>query len=312
LSYARGGNYEVKPSQLNAIIKESSELFSATRKEISVQLELDPNAGTVRVDRNQIEQVFWNMYVNAIDAMPDGGCLIIKTAKATPAQLRGRPFKVTPGDHAVVAFTDNGCGIAPEHLENIFEPFFTTKTGKGTGLGLASCYGIIKAHKGFIDVQSSKGVGTTFQIFLPSVTEAADLRCASDVPIQKGKGTILMVDDEPMVLDTSAQLLIGLGYEVLSAASGDEALARYAQRLSAVDLAIIDMIMPGMSGGELFTRIKALQPGIKTLLCSGYSMNNTAREIMDKGCNGFLQKPFTLSKLSETIKAILKAEHQAV
>ncbi|MCJ8499920.1 response regulator [Desulfatitalea alkaliphila] len=307
LSYARGGNYEVKPTSLNALIQESSELFGATRKEIEVHLDLAPDVGAVRVDRNQIEQVFWNMYVNAIDAMPDGGGLTIRTRKATPAQLRGRPFMVTPGDHAVVAFSDSGSGIAPEHLDNIFEPFFTTKKGKGTGLGLASCYGIVKAHKGFIDVRSSKGVGTTFEIYLPCFDEAAESQPLQEDPVCKGKGTILLVDDEPMVLETSTQLLQGLGYDVVNAASGDEALARFADRAATIDLAIIDMIMPGMSGGELFVRLKSLNPAMKTLLCSGYSMNDTAREIMDKGCDGFLQKPFALSKLSETIQEILHA-----
>jgi PAS domain S-box-containing protein len=311
LSYARGGNYEIKPTNLNDLIRESSELFAATRKDITITLELDPDLRTVRVDKNQIEQVFWNLYVNALDAMPDGGCLRIATANATADQLKGRPFEVFAGSHVAVTFTDSGIGIEPHLLENIFEPFFTTKKGKGTGLGLASCYGIIKAHNGFIDVRSRKGIGSVFQIFLPSFSDVPENKLAFDAPIEKGKGTVLVVDDEPMVLETSEELLAGLGYSVLCATSGEEALEIYSDGLDAIDLVIIDMIMPGVSGGELYSRLKRLKPSVKAVLCSGYSMNEMAREIMDRGCDGFLQKPFTLSMLSETIRTILVAGDQA-
>jgi PAS domain S-box-containing protein len=310
LSYAHGGNYAVKPTNLNMVIQDTSDLFANTRKDVTVTLELDPDLHTVGVDKNQIEQVFWNLYVNAMDAMPDGGRLRIKTANATADQRENRPFEVVPGDHVMVEFTDTGSGIAPEHLQTIFEPFFTTKKGKGTGLGLASCYGIVKAHKGFIDVKTQLGLGTSFQIFLPAISASPEHNRQIDAAVQKGQGTILIVDDDPMVLDTSVQLLSGLGYSVLSAASGDEALEHYAGQLDAIDLVIIDMIMPGMSGGELFARIKGLKPGMNTLLCSGYSMNDAARAIMEQGCDGFLQKPFSLSKLSEAIGNILKPEQQ--
>lgn len=312
LSYARGGNYAVKPTNLNAVIQETSDLFATTRKDVTVSLSLDPGLRTVKVDKNQIEQVFWNLYVNALDAMPEGGRLIITTANATPDQLAGRPFEVYPGDHVMVEFSDSGTGIASEHLDDIFEPFFTTKKGKGTGLGLASCYGIVKAHNGFIHVKSMVGAGSSFQIFLPAISEAPEAKQEKDVVIEKGQGTILIVDDEPVVLDTSAQLLVSLGYKVFSAASGDEALEHFSGKLDAIDLVIIDMIMPGMSGSEFFARIKALRPAMKTILCSGYSMNTTARAIMDQGCNGFLQKPFSLNKLSETIKKILESGPQAL
>jgi PAS domain S-box-containing protein len=176
ISYARGGNYEVKPTALNKLIREFSETLDTARRDITLTLILDPDLPTVQADRNQIEQVLWNFYINAADAMPGGGSVRIHTARATHAALQGKPYAVVPGEYATVAFSDTGSGIAPEHLNSIFDPFFTTKKGKGTGLGLASAYGIIKSHKGYIEVVSEPGRGTTFQIYLPSTaaSESSD------------------------------------------------------------------------------------------------------------------------------------------
>lgn len=308
LGYARAGSYEVKPVNLNTVVKESAETFATTKKEVAISLELHPSLNTVMADKSQMEQVFWNLYVNAIDAMPRGGRLLIKTENTTAEELKDRPFSVNTGDYVSVEFTDSGTGIDPEYIENIFEPFFTTKNGKGTGLGLASAFGIIKGHNGYIDVTSQKNGGTTFKIFLPAVEIAPIAAEGQAAILRKGYGTILMVDDEAMILDTSQQLLTRLGYTVLTAMSGQEALEKYGALLNTVDLVIIDMIMPEMSGRELHTRIKELRPSIRTLLCSGYSMNEVAQEIMDKGCNGFLQKPFTLNQLSRVVREIMGSD----
>jgi PAS domain S-box-containing protein len=308
LGYARAGSYEVKPLNLNSIIKESADTFAVTKKEVALSLDLHPSLKTVMADKSQMEQVFWNLYVNAVDAMPRGGKISIKTENTTAEELKERPFSVTAGDYVSVEFSDSGNGIDPEHIENIFEPFFTTKNGKGSGLGLASAFGIIKGHNGYIDVSSQKNSGTTFKLFLPAVEATPAAVEGQAAACGKGCGTILMVDDEAMILDTSQQLLTRLGYTVLKAQSGHEALEKYGSVLDSVDLAIIDMIMPEMSGRELYMRIKEIRPDIKTLLCSGYSMNEIAQEIMDKGCDGFLQKPFTLNQLSRIVREIIRPD----
>lgn len=172
ISYARGGNYEVKQTDLNTLIQKFSETLDADRRDITLTLSLDPNLPTVQADKNQIERVLWNFYINAVDAMPGGGSVRLQTARATHAALQSKTYAAVPGEYAMVAFTDTGSGIAPEHLRSIFDPFFTTKKGKGTGLGLASAYGIIKSHNGYIDVVSEPGRGTTFRFYLPSMAAA--------------------------------------------------------------------------------------------------------------------------------------------
>lgn len=304
LGYARGGKYESRPIDINQIVRESGETFGAAKKDTTIKLELDPALYTVKADRSQIEQVLWNLYVNAVDAMPDGGEVHIQTKNTTAGELSGSLYEVTPGAYACIRVRDTGSGIDPEHIENIFEPFYTTKTGKGTGLGLASAYGIIKSHKGYIDVKSTKNRGSTFTILLPAIDESPQL---ADAPSQlmPGNETILLVDDEAMVLDTSEQLLSSLGYTIITATSGDEALKIYKDQRHAIDLVILDMVMPKMSGSKLHSRLREFNPGLKTLLASGYSMNETAKAIMDQGCNGFIQKPFNLVQISALIRQIL-------
>ncbi len=209
-----------------------------------------------------------------------------------------------------ISVRDTGAGIDDSVGHRIFDPFFTTREmGRGTGLGLASAYGIIRNHDGFIDFYSKKGIGTTFNIFLPAFEE----KKLSEEKIQPEKGLkkkqiILFVDDEKMIIDVGAQLLKMLGYEVLIARSGKEAVDIVTKTLnspSAPDLIIIDMIMPDMGGGETYDRIKKIAPNIKTLLSSGYSIDGEASDILKRGCNGFIQKPFSIDQLSDKIKEML-------
>ena len=293
---------------VNDIIKEAAGTFAETKKEITINLSLEPEVQMVKVDENQIEQVFWNLFVNAIDAMPQVETCILPPPTRSSRNRNGTAAPPFPGEYVSITFMDNGTGIDPDIMDMIFEPFFTTKKGKGTGLGLASSFGIIKAHNGFIDVTSKIGTGTTFNIFLPVAEEPPPKEHRAIESVEKGMGTILIVDDESMILDTNQQLLSRLGYTVLSASSGEEALDVFEKYRDDIDLIIIDMIMPGMSGRELHDRLKTSKPDIRTLLCSGYSLNENAKEIMDQGCSGFLQKPFKINELSSTIKAILQSE----
>jgi len=190
--------------------------------------------------------------------------------------------------------------------EKIFEPFFTTKEmGRGTGLGLASVYGIIKNHGGFINVYSEKDHGTTFNIYLPASEKDVieEKKPAGDTV--RGTETVLFVDDEDMIIEIAEELFEQLGYKVLTARSGREAIETYEKNKERIDIVLLDMIMPDMSGGDTYDSLKEINPMVKVLLFSGYSINGKATEIMDRGCNGFIQKPFKMKELSQKLREIL-------
>ncbi|MDD5168897.1 MAG: response regulator [Syntrophales bacterium] len=306
LGFARGGRYEVKPADMNEIIEKTSSLFGRTKKEISIHRKYGKDLFPVEVDQGQINQVFMNLYVNAWQAMPGGGEIYLETENVRLDEAKAFPQAVKAGEYVKIMVTDTGTGMDVKTRERIFDPFFTTKAmGRGTGLGLATVYGIIKGHRGIINVYSEPGQGTTFTIYLPaSEKEVVKEKKAAGL-IAKGTETILIVDDEEMILEVSKQLLESLGYRVYAAGSGQEAIAVYMEKRNEIDLLIIDMIMPGISGGEAFDRLREINPEIKVLLSSGYSLNGKAQTIMDRGCNGFLQKPFQLSQLSRKVREIL-------
>ena len=190
--------------------------------------------------------------------------------------------------------------------ERIFYPFFTTKEmGRGTGLGLASSYGIVKNHGGLINVYSEKGHGTTFNIYLPASQRQVIEEKKPSGNIVRGSETVLFVDDEDMIIEVAEELLEQLGYKVLIAGGGKEAIEIYEKNKEQIDIVILDMIMPDMSGSETYDRMKEIDPGIKVLLSSGYSINGRATKILDRGCNGFIQKPFNIEQLSQKITEIL-------
>ena len=307
LGFARRGKYLIKATDLNEVIKKSSLLFSRTKKEIRVHTELYENLWTAEVDRGQIEQVLLNLYVNAWQAMSNGGDLYLQTKNVILNRSYVKPYKVEPGRYVKISVSDTGVGIDKETQERIFEPFFTTKEmGRGTGLGLASVYGIIKSHGGYINVYSEKERGTVFTIYLPaSEKEVLIEKKGAPAALIKGNGTILLIDDEKMILDVGLELLEELGYTVLSAMSGQEAIDVFQKDQDNIDLVIMDMIMPGMGGGETFDRLKEINPGVKVLLSSGYSINGQATKILRRGCDGFIQKPFNMNQLAEKVQKIL-------
>ncbi|MGE5256847.1 MAG: PAS domain S-box protein [Hyphomicrobiales bacterium] len=307
LGFARRGKYNVKASDINDIIEKTASMFARTRKEIRVHNQLAKDAWTVEVDRGQIEQALLNLYINAWQAMPNGGDLFLITENLTLDTNYVRPYKVKPGRYVKVTVADTGVGIDKKDLGRIFEPFFTTKEmGRGTGLGLASVYGIVKGHGGHINVYSEAGQGTTFNFYLPASSRpvAEEVRPVSTVA-RKGKETVLLIDDEEMIIDVGTGLLEELGYTVIPARSGPEALEIYRTRQADIDIVVMDMIMPGMGGGKTFDRLKQINPGAKVLLSSGYSINGQASQIMERGCDGFIQKPFNLQQLSVKLREIL-------
>jgi len=306
LGFARGGKYEVKPMDLNDIVKKSSEMFGRTKKEINIHPKYQENIWTVEVDQGQIEQVLLNLYVNAWQAMPGGGTLYIQTKNVTLDENFAKPFSVETGRYVKISVEDTGVGMDEATQQRIFDPFFTTKElGRGTGLGLASAYGIVKNHGGIITVYSKKGKGTTFNIYLSATGKTVHVKDELAEEILMGTETLLFVDDEEMIIDVGGQMLEQLGYKIFLATNGKEALEVYKKNRDKIDMVILDMIMPDIGGGKVYDRLKEINPDIKVILASGYSIDGQATEILGRGCDGFIQKPFNISDLSQKLREIL-------
>jgi PAS domain S-box-containing protein len=311
LGFARGGKYEVKTADLNDLVKKSSKMFGQTKKEIKIHTKYRKDIWSVEIDQSQIEQVLMNFYVNAWQAMPGGGDLYVQTENVHLSQEYTKAYQLEPGKYVRISVADTGVGMDKETRNKIFDPFFTTKEmGRGTGLGLASAYGIVKSHNGFINVYSEKGKGTTFNIYLPASEKGAMKEKDLPEEVLKGEETVLLVDDEEMIIDVGRQLLERLGYNVLSAGNGKQAIEIYKENKGSIQIVILDMIMPDMGGGETFDRLKEINPKIKVLLSSGYSINGQATEILNRGCNGFIQKPFNIKDLSHKVRGILDQSPQ--
>jgi two-component system cell cycle sensor histidine kinase/response regulator CckA len=313
LGLARGGKYEVKPVDLNTLVQQGLDMFGRTRKELLIRSDLDPALWVVAGDRSQLDQVLLNLFINAWQAMPSGGELSVQSRNIVMDADQTLPFQLPGGRYTRISVSDTGTGMDETIQEHIFDPFFTTRDkSSGMGLGLASVYGIINNHGGFIRVNSEKNRGTTIHFFLPAVNEGAARPSHSNPADTRRGGTVLLVDDEEMILDVGKGILQHLGYTPVTAASGSEAIDIFREKNASVVLLIIDMIMPGMNGGELFDRIRTLDPRVPVLLASGYSMDEQASAIMERGCNGFIQKPFTISHLSQKIREIIPAAGAAV
>jgi two-component system cell cycle sensor histidine kinase/response regulator CckA len=307
LGFARGGKYEIKPSDINELVRKNAEMFGRTRKEIAIHTKYHPHMWSVAVDQGQIGQVMMNLLINAGQAMPEGGELFLETRNVVLDEEYVKPFSMPPGKYAEISVVDTGIGMDAATQKRIFDPFFTTKEmGRGTGLGLASAYGIIKNHGGIINVLSEKGQGTTFTIYLPaSESKVVDPKPGLIEGLRRGNETLLLVDDEQIILETTEALLKKLGYEVFTASGGREAVRLYEEWKDRIDAVILDMIMPGMSGGDTFDRLKEIDPGVKVILASGYGLNGHAEEIVDRGCDTFIQKPFNIKELSGKLEEIL-------
>jgi PAS domain S-box-containing protein len=306
LGIARGGKYEAKPIRVNDVVLGSSTMFGRTKKEIRMHTKLHAPPPVVVADRRQIEQVLLNLYINAWQAMPTGGEIYLETSTVHLDKAYCKPYSIDAGRYVKISVTDTGTGMDEDIRKRVFDPFFTTKKrGRGTGLGLASAYGIVKNHSGTITVYSEVGEGTTFNIYLPYSDQEVKKEHSVKNEIIKGAGTILLVDDESLIIDVGKEMLNKLGYDVISAKSGKDAVEKLRKESERIDLVILDMIMPGMDGSQAFDRLRDIKPSLPVILSSGYSLNGQANKIMKKGCNGFIQKPFLIAQLSEKIKQTL-------
>ncbi|MGA9537498.1 MAG: PAS domain S-box protein [Desulfobacterales bacterium] len=311
LGFARGGKYEVKPVDINELVTTSSTMFGRTCKEVRIYTRAQSAPIVVDADRRQIEQVLLNMFVNAWQAMPDGGELYLETSIAHLDEAACSPHQVKPGGYVKIAVTDTGTGMDETTRQQIFDPFFTTKEkGHGVGLGLASSYGIIKNHGGIITVSSELGHGSTFNILLPVSEKIPHKEISFQEKLAKGSETVLLVDDEVKIIEVAKPMLELMGYHVISVQSGEHAVDVFRLKADEIDLVILDLIMPGMDGGKVFDRIRDIKPAARVILSSGYAISGPAAEIMQRGCNGFIQKPYAISKLSQIVRKILDEAKQ--
>jgi two-component system cell cycle sensor histidine kinase/response regulator CckA len=288
-------------------VEKSSEMLSRAKKEMRIHRKYEKDIWTVEVDRGQIEQVLVNLYVNAWQAMPAGGDLYLETKNVRLDEKYTRPFNVGPGNYVKICATDTGVGMEEATRQRVFEPFFTTKEmGGGTGLGLASAYGIIKNHGGIINAHSEPGQGATFNIYLPASDKEIEKDRDPSADILGGAETVLLVDDEDMILDVGKEMLEALGYHVMLSPNGKQAVGLFKENKDKIDMVILDLIMPDMGGGEVYDRLKQINPKVKVLLSSGYSIDGQANQILERGCDGFIQKPFDIREVSKRIREILE------
>lgn len=293
---------------MNTVIKEAVETFRRMRKDVIFDIRLDDDLCPIDADFGQMQQVLMNLFVNAGDAMPDSGKITVETKTVHILNNEGFPYPVRPGHYIRVSVSNTGIGMDEATLERIFEPFFTTKEmGRGTGLGLASVYGIVKGHNGYIDVRSRPREGATFDIYFPvSSARLAPFRDEKrEEHIYGGKETILTVDDEEEIVNISKEMLEMMGYCVLITRHGHGAIKVFRQHHHEIRLVLLDMIMPGMNGEHVYEEIKKINPAVRSLLMSGYSRNREAiNTLVNQGCS-FLQKPFKLQDLSHSIRQAL-------
>ena len=305
LGFAEQGKNLTVPVELGRVIASVTGVLERTKDpRIRIVTSLRPEGGCVLGDPSQLDQVVMNLAINACDAMPRGGQLKITTEPATldEAFCREREW-MSPGKYLLLSVSDTGVGISPENLERIFAPFFTTKApGKGTGLGLSMVFGIVKNHGGCVDVRSEAGAGTVFRVYLPEGPEGAGKEeAAMDQSLPRGRGKILLVDDQEPVREVAKDMLEALGYEVITAADGLEGISRYRDLWREIDLVILDMVMPNLSGGDCFRRMKEINPKARVVLSSGYSMDGAIQDVMNEGILAFIQKPYRLEELSRVV-----------
>jgi CheY-like chemotaxis protein len=309
LAFSRKQILKPRTVSLNDLVGELGRMLRRTvGEDIALEIVLDPSLGMVRADPGQLEQVVLNLVVNARDAMPRGGVLLIETKNVAAADLRD-VAEAENLPYVAMVVTDNGTGMSAGVRDRVFEPFFTTKEqGRGTGLGLATVYGSVKQSGGFVLVESELEKGSAFSVYLPRVDDAEELRVTDELEsMLPGDATVLLVEDEDAVRRLASHVLRRAGYNVLTAARGDAAIEVAARYEGTIDLLMTDVVMPGMSGRELAEFLMPRCPGMRLLYASGYTEDAIVRHGVSSQEMAFLEKPFTPSALLRKVRLVLDA-----
>jgi PAS domain S-box-containing protein len=311
LAFSRKQMLELKVVDLGNIVRQFQAILQRTlRENINIEFRISPSAGLVHADMGQIEQVLINLAVNAQDAMPEGGMLIIETANLNlDESYSDKHPEIAPGPYVMLSVSDTGTGMDKQRMEHIFEPFYTTKEiGKGTGLGLSTVYGIVRQHAGSIHVYSEINHGTVFKIFLPRLKhedESVEEYASMTVEVEHGSETIVLAEDDQIVRTIVCEMLKSLGYQVLTAENPDICFRIASEHQDEIDLLLTDVIMPGMNGIDLFKKLLQSRPGLKVIFMSGYTSDVVVHHgVLEQGLN-FIKKPFSLNDLSGKIRQVL-------
>ena len=309
LAFARKGKYEIVVVDIHETIREVLNLLEhITGTRIKVYMNFNANPATIMGDNSQLQNAILNIVVNSLDAMPYGGELEFTTdiVNLDETFVNSRAYKIIPGNYLKLSIADKGTGMDDEIKRRVFEPFFTTKeTGKGTGLGLSGTYGIIKNHDGYIEIESEKGKGTTFFIYLPFVEKPTNKINAIPEMLQKGSGKILIIDDEELIRDITRDIVSEFGYSAILCSNGKEAVEYYGTHYKEIDLVFLDIILPEISGLECFKQLKKINPAIKVIVSSGHTEHDEADRIIKEGALGFIRKPFDINSLYKMINKAL-------
>lgn len=313
LAFARKGKYSNVPLDIHELVIDTIQLLQhSINRNIEIKHDLSAQRAYIRGDQNQIKNALINIAINARDAMPNGGEMIFSSENGTVKNLNGslNGKDMPKGEYVALTIRDTGIGMDEEVKGRLFEPFFTTKSmGKGTGLGLACVYGIVRAHDGMIEVESKKGSGTTFKVYFPTIEDIPQKMSAeADIvpPLTRSPGHIMLVDDEKMFLDVAAEMLMDNGYTVTPFQDSREAIAYYREHFHEIDLVIIDMIMPFINGKECFKALKGINADVSAVISTGYSVEKDAEILTHEGVVGFLQKPFDSDTLFRVIEKTLQ------
>lgn len=312
LGFARGGKYKISLLDINELIYLALNIFEPTRKDIVIHKNCDENLRLIDGDHSQLEQVFMNLLINASQAMPGDGDIYITTSNITIGKDHNYPFTVIPGHYVKATVRDTGIGMDLDTQRKIFDPFFSTKTTvdqKGRGLGLSTVYGIVKHHEGFIVVDSVKGKGASFHVCLPASRKSRQKDILEKTPeiktLLKGSETVLLVDDEPEFINIGKNFLEKLGYTSVVALNGLEAVEIFKIYKDRISLVVLDIVMPEMNGPEAFMEIKKIKKDVKVLVSTGYAVDDRIEDLLKKGCDDYIRKPFSLNEFSHALRKIL-------
>ena len=313
LTFGRKVESKRRPVDLNHEVGEVRKLLDRTiPKMIEIKLQLAEHLNIVNADPVQIEQILVNLALNARDAMSDGSKIIIETENTSiDEEFCKTHAGARPGEYALLSISDTGHGMDRDTLEHIFEPFYSTKeVGKGTGLGLAMVYGIVKSHEGYITCNSEPGVGTMFKIYLPAIDQEVEIVDMKEIeaPIKGGNETILLVDDEEFIRELGMELLGGSGYNVFTAADGESALQLYRKEQNRIDLILLDLIMPGMGGKKCLEELLRVNPRARVLIASGYSADGPTKEALGVGARDYISKPYDAKQMLKVVREVLEQD----